>query len=123
MEDKTKQPAEATGEDIKKVVDKIKKPEPKKVKVKLKEYDEILCKRCEHKLKVKDTLTMVDGYKGYVTCNNEDPVCRHRTHVVKTRPNDDDYNVMKTGQRVRKIPKSKLSKKDRRRARKDAISN
>lgn len=87
--------------------------EEKKVEVKLKEYDEVFCskKSCHEKLKVEKTLTMVSGFKGYLTC----PVCGHRTHVYKTRPNDEDYNVDKEGTRTRKTPKIKMTKKERRR--------
>lgn len=91
--------------------------EDKKVKVKIKEYDEIICRSCGKKLNVEKTLTMDDGYRGHCTCDNEDPKCRHQNKVVKTRPNDDDYNRLPTGQRVRKIPKSKLNKKQRRKLR------
>jgi len=85
--------------------------ETKKIKVKLKEYDEILCKKCGKKLNVEKTLTMLDGYKGICTC----PECKYRNKVVKTRPADDDYIVLKSGQRIKKDPKVHMSKKDRRR--------
>ena len=84
----------------------LKNPVEKPV-VKIKEYDEIICRKCKKVLKVKDTLEMVDGYHGICTC----PECGHRNKVVKTRPADADYNRLPTGQRVRKIPKDKLTKK------------
>lgn len=86
----------------------------KKVQIKLKEYNEVFCSKpsCKKVLNVKDTLTMIDGRKGYLTC----PDCDHRTNVVKTRPADEDYNVNQmTGVRTRKIIKKKMTKKERRR--------
>jgi len=79
--------------------------------VKIKEYDEILCRKCNAKIKILDTLKMTDGYRGICTC----PECGYRNKVVKTRPADDDFNVLKTGQRIRKIPRNHMSKKERRR--------
>ena len=84
-----------------------------KVKIKIKEYDEILCHKCKSKIKVLETLKMIDGYKGICTC----PECGYRNKVVKTRPADDDFNVLETGQRIRKDPKVHMSKKERRRIR------
>ena len=91
--------------------------EKEKVKVKLKEYDEVFCSKpsCHKVLNVKDTLTMLDGQRGYLTC----PDCGHRTRVVKTRSIDDDYNVDKNGTRVRKVAKEHMTKKQRKRMNKE----
>jgi len=85
--------------------------------VKLKEYNELFCSRpsCHALMNIEQTLTMIDGYRGYCTC----PVCGHRTKVHKVRPNDKDYNVDKNGTRTRKEPKLKLSKKERRKINKE----
>lgn len=87
-------------------------------KVKIKEYDELKCEResCGKVFTIKDSLVMKDGYNGHCTC----PECGKRHHVVKTRPADADYNRLPTGQRVRKIPKDKLTKKQRRKLRKES---
>ena len=81
-----------------------------KVKVKVKEYDEIKCRRCGFVMKIEATLKMYDGYRGGCTC----PECNFVTVVHKVKPDDTDYNVDKEGIRTRKIPKVHMSKKQRR---------
>lgn len=105
---------------------RIKKKElylEKMSKVKIKEYDELQCVRdsCKKVFKVEGNLKMLTGYRGICTC----PHCGKQIRVVKTRPADNDYNRLPTGQRVRKIPKDKLTKKQRRKLRainKEAVS-
>ncbi len=84
--------------------------EENKVKVKIKEYDEIKCKRCGHVMNVEETLQMHDGYRGVCIC----PECDFSNHVHKVKPNDDDYSVDKHGTRTRKVPKEHKTKKQRR---------
>lgn len=101
----------------KEIMKKEEKDKDKKSKLKIKEYDEIICRNieCETIMNVEETLKMVDGYKGYCTC----PKCGKKNHVVKTRPADEDYNIVNDGQRVRKNPKLKMSKKQRRKINKE----
>ena len=75
----------------------------------------LICHKCGKVIDVNDTLTMVSGYRGICTC----PGCGHRNKVVKTRPNDTDYNVSSNGTRTRKIPKSGMKKKQRRKLNKE----
>ncbi len=86
-------------------------------KVEIKEYDEIQCNResCGMIFPVERNTEMTDGRHGICTC----PHCGKQVRAVKTKPNDDDYNVLSTGQRVRKTPKIKLNKKTRRRLKKE----
>lgn len=99
--------------------EQIKRKQTKRKKdgdiVQLKEYYEILCSKCIHKLDVDKTLTMVDGYRGVCLC----PHCGKKNKVVKVRPNDDAYRVSVCGTRTRRIPKLKMSKKARRRVNKE----
>ena len=83
-------------------------------KIKIKEYDEIQCNResCKKVFPVKGNTEMKDGRHGICTC----PHCGKAVRAVKTRPSEDDYIRLPTGQRVRKIPKSGLNKKQRRKA-------
>lgn len=83
--------------------------------IKIKEYDQIQCRKCATLLNVDETLTMIDGYRGLCLC----PLCGHRNKVVKTRPADKDYNVAWNGIRTRKNPKLHMSKKARRKLNKE----
>lgn len=89
----------------------------KEEKVKIKEYDEIQCTResCRKVFKVEGNTVMKDGRHGICTC----PHCGKQVRAVKTRPAEDDYNRLPTGQRVRKIPKIHESKKARRKRNKE----
>ncbi len=80
-------------------------------KVEFEEYEEIRCNRvsCGKIFKVKGNTTMIDGYHGICTC----PYCGKKVRSVKTKPTDDLYNILRGGQRIRKIPKAHLSKKQR----------
>ncbi len=93
----------------------IDKDVQKKQEVKIKEYDEIQCNKCDTIMRVEETLTMKDGRRGICVC----PKCGKQNRVVKTRPADDDYNVVNGGQRIRKNPKLHLSKKQRRKLNKE----
>ena len=88
-------------------------------KVKIKEYDEIQCNResCRKVFPVEGNTIMKDGRHGICTC----PHCGKAVRAVKTRPSEKDYNRLPTGQRIRKIPKDGLTKKQRKKARKEAL--
>ena len=91
--------------------------EEDKVKVKIKEHDEIQCTResCRKVFPVDGNTEMLDGRRGICTC----PHCGKRIKAVKTRPSEEDYNRLPTGQRVRKIAKPIGNKEERRRRRKE----
>ena len=116
MEDTQKVIDEATAQEVL----RLKRKEAELERVKIKEYDEIQCNResCRKVFKVEGNTEMKDGRHGICTC----PHCGKKIRAVKTRPADADYNRLPTGQRVRKIPKDGLTKKQRRKGRKEAVS-
>ncbi len=96
-----------------------KKDSTSKIKLKTKDSNEIICKKCNTHFDSMDKLIYLSGYKAYSIC----PKCGHRTKVTKITQSSDFLVRRDTGQYVRKIPKTGLSKKARRRIAKDERAN
>ena len=89
------------------------KPPEQKIKLKTKESNELICKRCDTHFDSMDNVVYrgTNRHKAHSIC----PKCGYGVPVVKITGASGYLRNKKTGQYIRETPKVKMTKKQRRR--------
>ena len=104
---------------LKELMDKEKEDQPQ-VKLKTKESNELVCKRCDTHFDSMDKVVYRGNsrYKAHSICYK----CGYGVPVVKITPASGFLRSNKTGQFIRETPKVKMTKKQRRKLKREAVN-